>query len=334
MGMRMGRFFLAALFAAYAANVAAAGAVAMWRHEAIGWPSISKVLAVNPIAIDTWPYYVFAIVVLAVEPAITGWHKSSLRRLLVAPSASATTDMIYCAINVSGLMVVLSTVAGFGIGVWLDGELEKNVGIVLHVDWPIWLALPVGFTWIMLADYLQHRFQHSRLMWPLHKSHHASIEFTVLSAFRAHPFDALFSGLAISVSLALVGFTPETVLALQIVVYVNNIFTHSNLTCLAALERFGFVTAAGHRLHHSSEPRYHDCNFANGWNVWDRVFGTYVAPPADIDDVAIGVDDGEAHHDTGRPLRDMWVQTLGWLSTLRREAGALIGRRTQAKVSA
>lgn len=332
--IRVARFSLVALLVAYAATVVATGAVAMWHREPLGWPLVWQVLAVNPVEFDSWPYYAFALATLAAEPAIVGWRKSSLRRLMVDPSASATTDTFYCAINASGLLTVLIAVAGFGLGMWLDVVLSDNIGAVIGIDWPIWLALPGGFAVITFADYLQHRIQHSRLMWPLHKSHHSSTEFTVLSAFRVHPFDRLFQGLMSSASLALIGFTLETVLVLQIVFYFTNIFTHSNLTCLAALQRFGVVTPAGHRLHHSSEPRYHNCNFSGAWNVWDRLFGTYVAPPADIDQVAIGVEAPAGRHNTANPFREIALQTIDWLHILRIEARALTARRAPAKAPA
>lgn len=318
MGPKIVRFSVTALVAAYAATVAAAGAKALWDHEPIGWSTMWRLLAVNPIEMDTWPYYAFAIIMLAAEPAMIGWRKSSLRRLLVVPGPSAATDAIYCAISASGLMVVLVAVAGVGIGTWLAAELSRNMGYVLRIDGSRWLTLPAAYLWVTLIDYLQHRVMHSRLMWPLHQSHHSSTEFTVLSAFRFHPLDSMFTGLMFSVSLTLVGFAPETMLTLQVMIYLTNVFTHSNLTCLAALERLGLTTPAGHRLHHSSEPRYHDCNFGGASNVWDRLFGTYMAPPPDIDFVRIGVDGLPGRHNTLNPFREIGLQTLDWMSPMRR----------------
>jgi len=49
---------------------------------------------------------------------------------------------------------------------------------------------------------------------------------------------------------------------------------------LVALAVYVFVTPRYHHIHHSSDADLHDGNYGAIFTIWDRLFGTYVAPDA------------------------------------------------------
>ncbi len=282
-------------------------------------------LPINPfetaLALALLPSVAFA---LSIEALAVGWTRSSLRKLLVGGSASSLNDIAYAALYLTGIGRIIGIVGLLGAGLWLEHHVSAGAGLSIAGAWPLWLAVPALYLWGSFWGYWEHRFEHSRWMWSLHASHHSAEEFNVLNVVRSHPIEWALNDVANLLVPASLGFSPEAIAVTGAIFIFQTPLLHSNWTGLAWLERFGVITPAGHRLHHGVEARFHDRNFGEALNIWDRLFGTYAAPGPDIDAVKIGVDAPAGRHNTLDPFREIWLQTLDWLTAVRREAAAAL----------
>ncbi len=286
-----------------------------------------SVLLAPVASLDVWAVLGLPLGALLIERIVVGWDRSSLRRLLSSPSASARSDLAYFAFSLGGGMDVLARVAAFGGLAWVAGLDASRFGLLPLHELPAWAAFPLFWVIASFIGYWEHRTLHTRWLWPLHRSHHSPHEFTIVNTFRAHPLEIAFSVLMNALPLFAVGFSGVQLATFSAIAIVQAAFLHCNWTRCAWLERYGLCTPAGHRLHHGIAAQFHDRNFGEMTNVWDRLFGTYVAPAADVDRVEIGVEASEGRHNTMNPLSEIALQTLDWGLALRGEAGRLIARR-------
>ncbi len=129
--------------------------------------------------------------------------------------------------------------------------------------------------------YWLHRIEHSvPLLWRMHKLHHEEEHMNVTTTNRHHPLEAVLRVPFVMLPLVTLFSISRLVLWLfgvSLGVLLPS-FSHMNLKL--ELGRFtSFLTGPQlHRLHHSSEERHFDKNFANIFPLWDLLFGTYVAP--------------------------------------------------------
>lgn len=276
--------------------------------------------------IDWWAALALPWLGLAVEAVLVGWPRSALRRLIVGRSASARSDLAHQALFLSGGLDALVRLFTLGTIAQVSSLTDGGIGLLPLDALPLAAALPAIWLAAGFVTYWEHRFLHSRWIWPLHKAHHSPTEFTLLNSFRVHPLQVALSGITNTLPLVLLGFAPEHIALFLAVTLAAPLYLHSHWTGTAWLERFGINTPAGHRLHHGVAEEHHDCNFGDLTNIWDKVFGTYLAPGADIDQVTIGVEALEGRHNTSNPFREIALQTVDWLQTLRAEVANLLPR--------
>ncbi len=139
--------------------------------------------------------------------------------------------------------------------------------------------------------YVYHRLSHeSRWLWWGHVTHHSSQHYNLSTALRqewAGPFNLSF--LLHAPLVVLLGIHP---LVLGFVGGINLVYQYWVHT--EAIRRFPapiewvFNTPSHHRVHHGSNPRYLDANYAGVFIVWDRLFGTFV-PEDDHEPVRYGL---------------------------------------------
>jgi sterol desaturase/sphingolipid hydroxylase (fatty acid hydroxylase superfamily) len=128
--------------------------------------------------------------------------------------------------------------------------------------------------------YWWHRASHRvRWMWADHVNHHSSQHYNLATALRQPWFSAfaLPSHLFI-VPLVLVGFPLPMIGFAHGINLVYQFWIHTE-----SVHRFPrwfeavMNTPSHHRVHHATNPRYLDSNYAGVFIVWDRMFGTFVA---------------------------------------------------------
>ncbi|MBS0389160.1 MAG: sterol desaturase family protein, partial [Proteobacteria bacterium] len=141
-----------------------------------------------------------------------------------------------------------------------------------------------------LRYYWWHRISHRvRWFWASHVVHHSSQHFNLSTNLR-QSWTSQFSGLILlSVPLAWLGFHPATVGLAFAVNLLYQFWIHTE-----AVDRmprwFEWLlnTPSHHRVHHASNPRYLDANYAGVFMIWDRLFGSFVAE-ADEEPVRYGL---------------------------------------------
>jgi sterol desaturase/sphingolipid hydroxylase (fatty acid hydroxylase superfamily) len=160
---------------------------------------------------------------------------------------------------------------------------ERGWGLLNHVGWPLWAAVPVSVLVLDVAIYGQHVLFHAvPPLWRLHRMHHADLEFDVTTGVRFHPFEIVLSMLIKWAVVAALGVPALAVIVFEVLLNATSMFNHGNVRLPERLDRAlrcVVVTPEMHRVHHSAVPRETNSNFGFNLPWWDRLFGTYRAQP-------------------------------------------------------
>lgn len=180
------------------------------------------------------------------------------------------------------------TSLGFGLGSTVAGALTAGlVGTLFYwayqyrlieIGWA-WWAWIACFILDDLAYYLFHRSAHRvRWFWASHVNHHSSQHYNLSTALRQSWTGFIAFGFIFRLPLALIGFHPAMILFCGAINLIYQFWIHTE-----AIKRFpGWFeyvmnTPSHHRVHHATNPRYLDSNYAGTFILWDRLFGSFVA---------------------------------------------------------
>ncbi len=162
---------------------------------------------------------------------------------------------------------------------------------------PDWAArLAFTFAMVMVVDfakffahYLQHKVQ---LLWEFHKAHHSAEVLTPLTNFRLHPLDLVLEHVLAGCLSGMVGgifgylyprgIVEMMLLNISAIYFVYLLLAnlrHSHVP-LAFGWRISHVLSSPymHQIHHSSEMRHWDKNYALIFSFWDALFGSLYVP--------------------------------------------------------
>jgi sterol desaturase/sphingolipid hydroxylase (fatty acid hydroxylase superfamily) len=139
--------------------------------------------------------------------------------------------------------------------------------------WYVWLVL---FFVQDFMFYWYHRLAHEiRILWAAHVNHHSSEYMHFSTALRQSWLELLFKD-AFYIPLALIGFHPIMIITMHQLNLIYQFLPHTeSIRRMPRWFEFIFNTPAHHRVHHSSEVRYLDKNYAGILIIWDRIFGTF-----------------------------------------------------------
>jgi len=183
------------------------------------------------------------------------------------------------------------TLAAFGMTL---GNIVTNLmmaGIViagLSAAWKLRLFTisphwPWAWALLFVLDdftyYWFHRISHEcRLWWAAHVNHHSSQEYNLSTAVRQSWTSVIVGTWTPWIPLAFLGFPPEMILAQQGFNLFYQFWIHTEaVRRLPAWYEYLFNTPSHHRVHHASNARYLDRNYAGVLMVWDRLFGSFAA---------------------------------------------------------
>lgn len=142
-----------------------------------------------------------------------------------------------------------------------------------------WWSFAIAFVLDDCRYYWFHRISHrSRWFWASHVVHHSSQHYNLSTNLR-QSWTSQFSGLILlGMPLAFIGFNPALVgLAVTLnLIYQFWIHTES-IDRMPRWFEWLLNTPSHHRVHHSSNARYLDANYAGVFMIWDRLFGSFVA---------------------------------------------------------
>jgi sterol desaturase/sphingolipid hydroxylase (fatty acid hydroxylase superfamily) len=140
-----------------------------------------------------------------------------------------------------------------------------------------WWAWPLCFVLDDLAYYAFHRSAHRvRWFWASHVIHHSSQHYNLSTALRQTWTGFLSLAFVFRLPLFLIGFPPAMVFFCAGLNLIYQFWIHTET--IGRMPRwFEAVmnTPSHHRVHHATNPRYLDRNYAGVFIVWDRMFGTY-----------------------------------------------------------
>jgi sterol desaturase/sphingolipid hydroxylase (fatty acid hydroxylase superfamily) len=233
------------------------------------------------------------------------------------------------------MMLSISTTTG-----WVAGTLDTLFGPSPSLEAGLWTSLAYTFALFLATDFAQffgHWIQHKiPVLWEFHKVHHSAEVLTPLTAIRVHPVSDILSTQVFALSMGLVngaflhvfaGPVAEiTVLSVNALIFLH--FTlgayhlsHSHVWLMFPKGiREVVLSPAMHLIHHSSNPKHYDKNFALYLTLWDRLFGTLYVP-ANEEQYGLVLGVGEENAD----YRTVWQL---YMTPFRKAHGLLLPNRS------
>lgn len=198
------------------------------------------------------------------------------------------------------------------VGAALDAG-QNGWGLFNQIAAPLWLETLLAILIFDFAIWAQHLVTHKiPVLWRLHRVHHADRDIDVTTAIRFHPVEIALSMLLKIGLVYLLGPSALAIILFEIILNGTAMFNHANMRLPLGLDaalRRVLVTPDMHRVHHSVHRCEHDSNYGFSLSIWDRMFGTYIAQPAEgHDDMTIGL-----QWQDERPGRIGWSLTLPFL---------------------
>ena len=208
-------------------------------------------------------------VLLVLAEMVVAWGRDRRR---YCPRDTLTSLCLGLGSTITG---VLSGGAVFALATWVAQFRLFDIGYA-------WWAFVVAFVLDDLAYYAFHRSAHRvRWFWASHVVHHSSQHYNLSTALR-QTWTGFFSlGFLFRLPLFLIGFPPALVFFVAALNLVYQFWIHTEV--IGRMPRwFEAVmnTPSHHRVHHATNPRYLDRNYAGVFIVWDRLFGTFTAEEA------------------------------------------------------
>lgn len=185
----------------------------------------------------------------------------------------------------------LSSLA-FGLGSTVAGALAGGAFLALFLWtwqfrvfdfgvqwWTVWWAWPLCFVLDDLKYYWVHRFGHRvRWFWASHVNHHSSQHYNLSTALRQTWTGFMTLQFLFALPLVLLGFHPVMIAICGGFNLIYQFWIHTE--AIGRMPRwFESVmnTPSHHRVHHATNPRYLDRNYAGVFIVWDKLFGSFEA---------------------------------------------------------
>lgn len=193
--------------------------------------------------------------------------------------------------------------------------LYGNRLIEIPVDrWWSWTMLFFG---VEFCYYWFHRASHRvRWFWATHAVHHSATRFNLSAAIRLGWTGQLTGAFLFFLPLAWIGFHPVAIAMMLGLGLLYQFFLHTHLDVDLGPLELVLNTPRHHRVHHACNDCCLDCNYGSVLIVFDRIFGSFVATPADKP-LQFGLKGREA---TKNPLRialGEWAYLLADLREVR-----------------
>jgi len=153
---------------------------------------------------------------------------------------------------------------------------------LFDIGWQ-WYWFVIAFVADDFFYYLVHRAGHRiRWLWASHVIHHSSQHYNLSTALRQTWTGPISLGILIKIPLFLIGFHPAMLAFVGGLNLIYQFWIHTE-TIDRMPRWFEAVmnTPSHHRVHHATNPRYLDKNYAGVFIVWDKWLGTFEPERAD-----------------------------------------------------
>lgn len=146
---------------------------------------------------------------------------------------------------------------------------------VATLPWAWWVFVLCFFA-EDLAYYWFHRFSHEvRFFWASHVIHHSSQHYNLSTALRQTWTGSLGLTFIFWLPLPLLGFPPAMVFLFSGISLVYQFWIHTELIGRLGPLEWVLNTPSHHRVHHGTNPKYLDRNYAGVLIIWDRLFSSF-----------------------------------------------------------
>ena len=150
-------------------------------------------------------------------------------------------------------------------------------------------AIALCFVLDDLRYYWLHRIAHERrLFWATHVVHHSSQHYNLSTALRQTWTGDIINGVIFKTPLVLLGFHPAMLAFVFGINLIYQFWIHTELIKRMGPFEILFNTPSHHRVHHATNPKYLDANYAGVFIIWDKLFGTFV-PEDDAEKPRYGI---------------------------------------------
>jgi sterol desaturase/sphingolipid hydroxylase (fatty acid hydroxylase superfamily) len=192
---------------------------------------------------------------------------------------------------------------GFGLGSTVSGAIFGGFALSVFIWaydyrifdfgpqwWSVWWAWPLCFVIDDLKYYWVHRAGHRiRWMWAAHVNHHSSQHYNLSTALRQTWTGSFTFGLLFALPLVLLGFHPGMIAIAGGFNLIYQFWIHTEaIDKMPPWFEAVMNTPSHHRVHHATNPRYLDRNYAGVFIIWDRMFGTFQAE-TDEENIRYGI---------------------------------------------
>ena len=177
-------------------------------------------------------------------------------------ATSLSMGLGYVALNLGWSVLYLAAYEG----------VSRLTPLHIGTSWPAAIGVFVGWDFFY---YWEHRADHRvRILWASHINHHSSRKFNFSTALR-QPWTGI-GNLPFGLPLVLLGFSPAAIFTAQSVNLLYQFWIHTErIDKLWRPIELVMNTPSHHRVHHGSNQRYLDRNYAGVFIVWDRLFKTF-----------------------------------------------------------
>jgi sterol desaturase/sphingolipid hydroxylase (fatty acid hydroxylase superfamily) len=181
------------------------------------------------------------------------------------------------------------TSIALGLGNLFSGLITKGISFAIftylynnfHIftlDGSVWWMWVLAFFADDFSYYWFHREAHLiRYFWASHKVHHSSEKYNLASALRQTWTGNITFSYVFYLWMPIVGFHPVVILVMQQISLLYQYWIHTE-TIGKMWRPFEYIfnTPSHHRVHHGSDVKYLDRNYAGIMIIWDRMFGTFI----------------------------------------------------------
>ena len=158
-----------------------------------------------------------------------------------------------------------------GVSLWVYSHRLFDIGYEWYAFILIFFAEDFCYYWF-------HRLSHEyRIWWAAHINHHSSQYYNLSTALRQTWTGGIAGSWTPWLLLSLIGFPLPLIAFQKGISLVYQFWIHTEvIDRMWAPFEFIFNTPSHHRVHHATNPKYLDANYAGILIIWDRLFGSFV----------------------------------------------------------
>ncbi len=246
-----------------------------------------------------------------VDYAVPGFVLFVLAEMLVArridPTRYEARDTLTSLLmglgsTVSGALFTGTTIV---MATWLNAHRIADVPFV-------WWAWPLVFVLDDFNYYLFHRTAHRvRWFWAAHVNHHSSQHYNLSTALRQTWTGPIALGFIFRLWPLLLGVPAPMLLFCGAINLIYQFWIHTEVInrCPRWFEAV-MNTPSHHRVHHATNPRYLDRNYAGVFIIWDKLFGSFT-PELAADKCRYGIVKQLGHFSLLHSVFHEWIG-IGW----------------------